>query len=149
MILSTSERTTFLSIEIQTLTFFIANDMVCTFSRSSHTNSTCPRLLSKDPSNSLLIAMWENWYWVLFALSSGLSPVRRRCALRSPFGPTTPTNLMYGLILATLPQTDSQSFLFNDQLCGGAVLTISGRPARGRAARHAPRTAILPSRYTA
>ena len=61
MILSTSDLTTILSMDIQMLNLFIANDMICTFSRSSQTNSTLPSFLSKKDSRSVLMAIWENW----------------------------------------------------------------------------------------
>ena len=125
MILSISERITFLSMEIQTLVFLIPKDMVCTFFLSSQINSTSPRLLSKNPSMSVFIAMCDNWYLVFFAFKSGFMPDLLLYESSSPPLPTTPTNRIYGLIASMLLQIATHSVLFNLYLSlGYGILRI-------------------------
>ena len=113
IILSISERITFLSIEIHTLVFLIPKDMVCTFFLSSQINSTSPKLLSKNPSMSVFIAICDSWYLVFFAFKSGFMPVLLLYESNSPPLPTTPTNRIYGLIANILLQIAAHSVLFN------------------------------------
>jgi len=104
-----SERITFLSIDIHTRTFLIANDIVWTFFLSSQTNSISPRFLSKNSSKSVFMAICENWCWVFFASKSGVSSGLLLYAKSSPPFPIMPTNLINGLI----PDISSQIFTYS------------------------------------
>src|SRR6185437_7104641 len=113
IILSTSERITFLSIDAHTVFLPSAKEMVCTFSLSSHMNCTSPSCLLNWDAIRVLIARCENWSDVFFMLSNGSCPGLLSYATIPPLLSITPANLTYWLMARISLTIPCASFLFN------------------------------------
>ncbi len=95
IILSTSERTTFLSIDTHTVFFPSAKDIVCTLPLSSHMNRAVPNCLLNSEIIPVLIARWENWFDVFIVSSKGCKPGLLSYTINPPLLFMMPTNLIY------------------------------------------------------